>query len=297
MSVLVWMPVTVAVGAALAGSLLSHRLPPKLATFLLTVAVTSAALAVAWALTIVILAFAMQVKWIDSAAGWCDVLVDGHHRVPALFGILSTAGLLVGLTRMLLWLRHRRRTLRALRVGSQPVEIIPARLPTAFAVPGRPGQIIVSQGMLDVLEPAQRRALIAHEQAHLDHRHHRYVLVAEAATRAVPLLHPLRRRVHFCTERWADEVAAGVVGDRRVVASAITQAALSGSTFSGHGSLNLAGEGVAARVTALLRRDEPDGVAKASATASVMLGATVALMGSGIQLHHLLALAFHVCQR
>jgi len=295
MSAVVWLPMAAAVTAALASGLLYRRIPPKLATPLLTVIVITAALGVAWALVITMLAFVMQIGWVGTAAGWCDVLVTPHHRVPALLGMASAMAFWVGLARMALWLRHRRAVVRSLQQSSPAVEIIPSPLPTAFAVPGRPGHIVVSQGMLDSLEDAQRDALIAHEQAHLDCGHHRYVVAVEAATRAVPVLHPLRRRVRYCTERWADEVAATVVGDRLVVASAITQAALSGSTFSGPASLDIAGESVAARVTALLR---PDGGSASStgATAGLLLGALAVVIGSFIQLHHLLALALHVCQ-
>ncbi len=63
----------------------------------------------------------------------------------------------------------------------------------------------------------KRRALLAHEQAHLDLGHHRYLRASEM-TASFPLLGPLARAVRFSTERWADEEAASVVGDRRVVA-------------------------------------------------------------------------------
>jgi hypothetical protein len=77
----------------------------------------------------------------------------------------------------------------------------------AFAVPGRPGRIVVSTGMLTALDPPQREALLAHERAHLRS-------------------HPLARAVAFTIERWADEEAATACADRHMVARTIAKAAL-----------------------------------------------------------------------
>ncbi|MET9552050.1 M56 family metallopeptidase [Streptomyces sp. NPDC006645] len=88
------------------------------------------------------------------------------------------------------------------------------------------GRIVVSTAMLACLDAGERAALVAHERAHLAGRHHRYLLVVRFAARANPLLMPLRSAVAYTTERWADEEAARVTGERRVVARAIGKAAL-----------------------------------------------------------------------
>ncbi|MFH8797726.1 M56 family metallopeptidase [Streptomyces sp. NPDC017941] len=88
------------------------------------------------------------------------------------------------------------------------------------------GRVVVSRALLDRLRPAERRALFAHERAHLAARHHRFLLVTQLAARANPFLLPLRTATAYTTERWADEAAAGAVRDRRVVALAIGKAAL-----------------------------------------------------------------------
>lgn len=100
--------------------------------------------------------------------------------------------------------------------------------PLAHALPGRPGRIVVSTTMLATLAPAERKALLAHERAHLNGRHHLFVAVVEVLAAANPLLRPLTDVIQFTTERWADEVAAGKVGDRSVVARAVGKAALAG---------------------------------------------------------------------
>ena len=75
--------------------------------------------------------------------------------------------------------------------------------------------------MLRALDSRERRVLIAHERSHLRRGHHRYIRLTELAVAAVPVLAPLKARVRFAVERWADEDAAVEVGDRRSVARAI----------------------------------------------------------------------------
>ncbi|MEU9751486.1 M56 family metallopeptidase [Streptomyces niveus] len=97
-------------------------------------------------------------------------------------------------------------------------------LRTSPAGPG--GRIVVSTAMLACLDAGERAALVAHERAHLAGRHHRYLLAVRFAARANPLLMPLRSAVAYTAERWADEEAARVTRERRVVARAIGKAAL-----------------------------------------------------------------------
>jgi beta-lactamase regulating signal transducer with metallopeptidase domain len=95
----------------------------------------------------------------------------------------------------------------------------------AYAVPGRPGRIVVSSGLLRSLEAEQRRALLAHERAHLSRRHHLHHAIAHLAAAANPLLFRLPGAVALSTERWADECAAAI-GKRTTVASALILAAI-----------------------------------------------------------------------
>ncbi|GAA4965517.1 hypothetical protein GCM10023238_36480 [Streptomyces heliomycini] len=105
--------------------------------------------------------------------------------------------------------------------------VLPDGAPYAYALPGgRRDRVVVTTAMLDCLEPAERRALFAHERAHLAARHHRFLLAVQLAARANPFLRPLRTAVAYTAERWADEGAAQAVGSRRTVARAIGKAAL-----------------------------------------------------------------------
>jgi Zn-dependent protease with chaperone function len=132
-----------------------------------------------------------------------------------------------------------------------PVEVIASSRLVAYARPGRPGRVVVSQGMLEALSGEEQLVLFAHERAHLRHHHHRYIAAADACARAIPLLAPLAASVRFACERWADEEAASVVGERKLVARAVAVAALA---EAGAPALSFGGNtgGVPARVEALL---------------------------------------------
>src|SRR5260221_12849492 len=80
--------------------------------------------------------------------------------------------------------------------------------------------------MLAALDGRGRAALVAHERAHLAGFHYLFTTAARLAATASPLLRPVARAVEYTVERWADERAATVVGDRRLVPHALGRAAL-----------------------------------------------------------------------
>ncbi|AGL18093.1 M56 family metallopeptidase [Actinoplanes sp. N902-109] len=90
------------------------------------------------------------------------------------------------------------------------LRVLDGPLPFAYCLPGRRPRLVLSEGVLRVLDTAQVAAVIAHEQAHLRYRH---ALVMESFTafyRAVP--RPLRSRVpldavHLLLEMAADDAA------------------------------------------------------------------------------------------
>ncbi len=104
--------------------------------------------------------------------------------------------------------------------------VVDDAVPTAFAVAGAPGHVVVSTAMLHALDADERKVLLAHEAAHLRHHHHLYNQLAQLAAAANPLLRPLARVIAGNTERWADEVAAVEVGNRNLVARGLARAAL-----------------------------------------------------------------------
>ncbi|AXG76462.1 M56 family metallopeptidase [Streptomyces paludis] len=179
--------------------------------------------------------------------------------------------------------RFRSRAHRAL-AGLPPdeVAVLDDGLPYAYALPGSPGRIVVSAGMLSCLNAGEREALLAHERAHLTGRHHLLLLAARLAGCANPFLLPLRAAVAYSTERWADEAAAQATGDRRTTARAVGKAALFARPAPPPGMAAFASAGpVPRRVAALLgpvppRRNWPPALTRAGIAAYVAAAGTAA---------------------
>jgi Zn-dependent protease with chaperone function len=199
---------------------------------------------------------AAEVPAVGRAFGWSTrVVAADTARVPWVVWLsvvlLVAAGVSVGRR----WRMHRRTLARARDQfpSSDGLLVVADGSPQAFAVPGRPGHVVVTTGMRDLLSARHLDALLAHERAHLAGRHHRLVLLADLAAAAHPALRWVARQVDYLVERAADEAAAVRTGSRRTVAEAIGRAALA-STRSAHG-LNAATPGgvVPRRVAALLR--------------------------------------------
>lgn len=271
-----------------------RRLRPWVAVPVLALVGAVAAVAVIGALSLVAFGFLIRVPWVSAWTGWCRRLY-GTHQIPAWQGTLAVAGLLAMAVSALVAHRSRRAAI-AHHQFAGPLDVVDTEEPIAYAVPGAPGHVVVSSGMLRCLEPSERRVLLAHEQSHLEHRHDRYIALVELVAATVPVLRPLADHVRFATERWADEDAAAQLGDRRLVARAIARAALAQADWRPQRVLALAGLGVPARVEALLEERRPAAmVADAAATAG---GAALAVSvgSSAVQLHHLVAFAAHVCR-
>lgn len=294
MAITLWLPLLVAIIAGSSAGLVQRRLPPPLSARLLTWTVVAALVAVGWGLALVAFGYLVQFSWIADLVGWCQGLVPGHDRPSNLVGVASTGLLLFGAARVVGVVRRYRSFTLALSVGAPAIDILPLPHPIAFAVPGRPGHIVVSQSMLDCLDRDEQRVLFAHEQAHLDHRHHRYVRWADVAASTLPLLRPLAANVRFATERWADEVAAASVRDRALVARSITKAALAGASVPAP-VLGISGSGVPARVDALLNPERRRPWLTTPAIVGSYLAMLTTLGAVTLQLHHFVAFAAHLC--
>jgi Zn-dependent protease with chaperone function len=121
-----------------------------------------------------------------------------------------------------------RRWLPAYRHGvcTGPLVVVDDPTPAAVAVPGWPGRILVSSGMLRALPVDEQRVLLAHERCHLDHAHWLFRFAVRLAAAACPAARPLVSACDQALERWADESAAATTGDRHLTARAVARAAL-----------------------------------------------------------------------
>ncbi len=145
--------------------------------------------------------------------------------------------------------RQRRELKRA--CADTELMVVESPTPIAFALPGRPARIVVSSTMLRALDAADRRVLLAHERAHLRFHHHLYQATVDFGAAICPVLFPLRARIRFSMERWADEASADELGERRPIARALARAGFA-TAARPVPSLAFGATGVAARIEALL---------------------------------------------
>ncbi|MFE2416070.1 M56 family metallopeptidase [Streptomyces hokutonensis] len=257
----VYTPLPLSLLLAVISPAIAGRVAPALAARVLTAAGVVTAAATCWSL------FLLAATLVgDAPPVVAEARQDGHRLaepVPEVIGIAAGVALAVLLVSVQGALRADRRTRRALRrlCEGHPAdtELIVAASPEpqAFAIPGTPGRILVTAGMLSALEPAERRVLLAHERAHLAHRHALLVTATTLAAAANPLLRPVRGTVAFLVERWADERAADAVGDRATTARALARAALSAERPRPACALGFTDRAVTRRIAALQTTPPP----------------------------------------
>jgi Zn-dependent protease with chaperone function len=243
--------VALIVASATAGSawFVPRRLRPDFATRLMTALVVLSFAATFWMLLLIIAANVVQLHGVAERLAWCSDLAEHHRGSFTPIGMVALGSgtwAFASMSRV----RLRQRRQRAPGIGRE-LAVIASDDAVAYTLPGRPGQVVVSTGMLRSLDVKERQVLIAHERSHLRRHHHRYVRLTELAVAAIPVLAPLNARLRFVVERWADEDAADEIGDRALVASAIARAALA-SQSSRRLGLAMADAGVVERVQIML---------------------------------------------
>ncbi|MFB6614089.1 M56 family metallopeptidase [Streptomyces sp. NPDC085524] len=305
MHLAVYLPLLLPLLAPLGARLLAERCDPRPGTWLLTA--SALVLGAASTLCLGLLAATGLARVPQLAAlGHRSPLTA--HDDPATLPIALAAGLMLG-GATLMALRFLVRRARSLAAAALDAACMPARdglvvvadeAPDAFALPGLPGRIVISTGMLRTLDTDEHHILLAHERAHLTAHHYAFVATAQLGAAANPLLRPLARAVTYTIERWADENAAATTGDRRKVARTVGKAALAAKHHSRRtpgGALGFLGlrerrrppvGPVPRRVAALLA--PPLGLPRtlAAATIAVLVAATLASVEAALDLHVLL---------
>jgi len=238
MRVLIYLPLALSVLAAVGAWPLAERLPPRTATWLLTVSAVVMAGSSCVVLGLLAMTAAIRLPAIAAFGGMSLRAVTHLDPAPLPVGVIAAglfgvAGLAVARAA---WLRTvalvgARRDAGRLTDDGQlandgQVVTVADDNADAYAVPGLPGKIVVTSGMLEVLSGAEREVLLAHERAHVSASHYLFTALVRLSAAANPLLRPLGAAVGYSVERWADERAAIVTGNRPLVARTIAKAAL-----------------------------------------------------------------------
>jgi Zn-dependent protease with chaperone function len=256
------LPLVAGLFLAAAARPLARTLPPWSSVRLLTVASLVTAVAGGFSLAVLAFAFVAQDDDVAAVGHWSVPILRHTDPVPAAAGVLST--ILVVVLFLAALVRTSRAahdlivaalTCRRLGSGVHGLVLVDDERPDAYALPGITGRVVVSTAMLRALPPGERRALLAHEASHLNHRHHLYVLIVGIAAAANPLLRPVANQVAMGIERWADEDAASETGDRRQVVRALALAARAMRTAPSRSTttaLGVDGSDVVVRARALL---------------------------------------------
>ncbi|HEX6351533.1 M48 family metalloprotease [Actinophytocola sp.] len=228
----VWSVVVVPVLVLAAGHLLVDRLRPDLAARAFAWATAIAGIAAGVNLFSFALKALAEIPAVARMGGWSHetVAADTAH-VPWVSWLSLLWCVAAGIAVTVAW-RARR---RAIRTSEQLAEtlpdgprvvVVPSEAVDAFSLPGPSGRIVVTTAMRDTLHTDRLDAVIAHEQCHLDQRHHDLLWLTRLGKTIHPLLTPMLRHVQYLVERAADEAAADAVGNRRNVAAAVGEAAL-----------------------------------------------------------------------
>jgi Zn-dependent protease with chaperone function len=295
-------PLLAAAALGLIGPHLARRLPPREATWLISIGAVVCALSTVAVLFLLAAALIGQFPGLAAIGHWSSATLREDAPVEPGIGVISllaaTAGaaamVFVG-TRQFRVMLAAQHALSGFAKDGENLVVIDGPEPSAFAVPGRPGRIVVSRSLLRRLTPGERRVLLAHERAHLEAGHlwHRSAVAVAAA--ANPLLRPLSDAIAYTTERWADERAANALGDRNGAARALARVALlSGGSERRHPGLAAGGLAVPARVSALLADPPRRRPLLSAVTILLLVFAIAAAIAVEMRIESVFDLAVHV---
>jgi Zn-dependent protease with chaperone function len=230
---LVYLPLALPLLAAVSARWLAGRLEPRTATWLLTGSALVLAGASGLALALLAATILGQLPLLAWIGHWSAQVMRRNDPTSVSLAVAACLLLAAALAAAVRAAVLRGRALadaasvaRCLPWSGRKLCVVDDPAPDAYAMPGLPGRVVVTAGMLDALDARERQVLLAHERAHLAGAHHLFVALAQLAAAANPLLRPLADAVRFSAERWADEQAARITGDRRLVARTIGKAAL-----------------------------------------------------------------------
>jgi Zn-dependent protease with chaperone function len=199
----VWSVVAVPLLVIAAGHLLVDRLRPDLAARAFAWATVVAGIAAAVNLFSFALKALAEIPAVAELGGWSHetVAADTAH-VPWVSWLSLQWCVAAAIAVTVAW-RGRR---RAIRTSEQMTEtlpdgprvvVVPSAAVDAFSLPGPSGRIVVTTAMRDTLHTDRLAAVIAHEQCHLDQRHHDLLWLTRLGQAIHPLLTPMVRHVQY----------------------------------------------------------------------------------------------------
>jgi Peptidase family M48 len=311
MHLAVYLPLVVPLLAAVAAGPLAERLPPAAATWLLALSAIALAAASSAVLGLLALTALVRIPLVDSLGGMSGPVIS--HGDPASVPVAITAGAVLAAAATAACRAMWRRAgaliaagLQARRLpGTQQVVVTDDEAADAYTLPGVPCRIVITAGMLRALSAPERQVLLAHERAHARGLHYLFTTAARLAAAANPLLRPVAAATGYAVERWADERAAAVTGDRELAARAIARAALAATAalprhrapaagvlgaVSGPARMRRAGP-VPRRVAALLRPPPQPRLLLLAAAVLLVAVAGVSALEAARDLHGLLVSA------
>lgn len=199
-----------------------------LQTWTISLGCFSIAILSTWSLVLLATARIDRIAFITERAHLEGGLLRRADHVP--LGVALTASVLLAARarRVAASFRRARRArvaadrFRAKHPG--PLIVVADDEPVAFALAGRRGQlgvVVVSTALLAGVPIEERRAVLAHENAHLQLRHHAHRGAVNLAVALEPFLQPAAAASARAIERCADDHASNDASQRRTAADAI----------------------------------------------------------------------------
>lgn len=232
MAVAVYLPLLAALLLGGSARRLSRKLAPRTAARALTFSALVVATSTSFVLGVLAFTLLGTLTPVAALGRWSVTSLSAADPVPQLVEAVACAAvLLLGASGARAAVRRARALAAAralcLTLGGEPGQLVILDDDAeVYALPGDHGRIVASRSLLAALPADERRALLAHETAHLRHRHHLYRTATELAAAVNPMLRPVAGAVRYATERWADEDAATATGDRAAVARALARVGL-----------------------------------------------------------------------
>ena len=233
-----------------------------------------------------------------AVAQLAPVLLSGP--IPQAYGALQLAALTLAAAVALLLManlaltavraeRERRRQHQLIDILSNPLpgdprtRVLPHPVPLAYCVPGIRTTTVLTDGLIEALDPDELAAVIAHERTHLDQLHHLVRLAFRAWHSALPwfpIANRAERSVVTLTEMLADDGARRSVGTDALLRALerVGNAGESGAFPDAASGASPDAAMLAARLDRLERPDTARGGSLPPSVRAVVLAASVALV-------------------